>query len=476
VIATTTANDSPNNHDTSVTMSDQEGNGNVEPGTTLADPQLEPPKGSQHDANQDHDTTQDEPMADSSPCDETTMTAPGITASTTKTMNTTPTDEHPQDRELQLTTPDPATTTAEPTTTFDVETSSQEQVVQSQYVRPHFIVEESSDDDTEDAFTMLSKRKAETHPDDPTSSITGDDTSTTTRPTTMKKNKKLKIEIKLQGNAMASPGSATKKMTKMIVTDNDPVVADNTPRKSIPLGRFAVPSERMSSDSGDYYYYSTNTDLLHEAHLTEEAAAAEEALEQSLAFYADTHEDQDPQVQVMLKAKEMRTCQQQLEALAREDDAGRKEIAEIVQLQLKEKQESANRNIERLRAKSQSEEQNDMQKLLQMYNEKSTSNQTKIQHGIKLLSRRHTQEIHKQAQQHRLNAQQRGIPEQMAKNEWAQMAQQLQEKHGRQLQEFNGKGEEVKAKCEQDSRENETNVGSITISDGRIWSLECRKS
>ena len=158
----------------------------------------------------------------------------------------------------------------------------------------------------------------------------------------------------------------------------------------------------------------------------------------------------DPKVQAIVKAKEIRTCQQELEALALEDDACRKEIAEIVQLQLKEKQESANRNMERLRAKSHSEENKDMEKLLQMYNEKSASNQAKIQHGIKLLSRRHTQEIHKQAQQHRLNAQQRGIPEQMANNEWSQMAQQLQEKHRRQLQEFDAKGEEVKKKCAQD--------------------------
>lgn len=183
---------------------------------------------------------------------------------------------------------------------------------------------------------------------------------------------------------------------------------------------------------------------------------AEADFEKSLAFYADTHEDQDPKILRMKKEKEKQRCQEELEQLALEDKQLRKEIQDIIQQQLREKQESSNKHIERLRRKAAEDEQRDLKKLLILYNEKVSSNQNKIEHGIKLLSRRHNQEMYKQQQQHRQICQQRGLPEQMTNAEWAQTSQQLKEKYRRQMQEFNNKGEEVKNKCEQDfARERE---------------------
>jgi hypothetical protein len=261
-------------------------------------------------------------------------------------------------------------------------------------------VEEEEDDDVEDAFSIISKRQA-----DPANN-----------PILPARKKLKRITIKLQ-----------------VDIKSQRKVANNTDDETNFFGHSA-------------YQSAIVPDYEHEL----SGVAAEEALEKSLAFYAETHEDQDPRIAALAKEKDKKNCQKELENLALEDGAGRKEISQIVAMQLKEKQASADRNIERLRSKAIDEEQKDLQKLSYMYNEKSTLNRDKIQHGIKLLSRRHTQEMHKQAQQHRLNAQQRGVPEPMANAEWAQTSQQLQEKHRRQLQEFNSKGEEVKKKTEHD--------------------------
>ena len=182
----------------------------------------------------------------------------------------------------------------------------------------------------------------------------------------------------------------------------------------------------------------------------------EKQVEEMLQFYEQTHEEQLPEVIAFNNQKHRLQCNKELEKLAKEDEQGRKEIAVIINEQLKEKQSSADRNIERLRNKAASEEQKDMQKLLQLYNEKAASNQNKIQNGIKLLTKRHQQEMQKQANQHHQVAQSQRMPEPMANAVWSRESQRLQVKYQRQLQEFNAKGEDVKKKCESDyARERE---------------------
>jgi hypothetical protein len=75
-----------------------------------------------------------------------------------------------------------------------------------------------------------------------------------------------------------------------------------------------------------------------------------------------------------------------------------------------------------------------MEPLLQSYNEKSTSNQQKINQGIQILRKRHIQESQKYMQQHHQRVQSRRLPEQMASAEWAQVPQRLRAKHQQQLQ------------------------------------------
>ena len=306
-----------------------------------------------------------------------------------------------------------------PETEGEMETLTREPVEKQ---RPTFIVEEESDDDNDkDAFSALSERVME-----PITSMPH------------QKVKRKRIEIKLLRNNMhSSKKSKTAKNAKVKVK---PVVSS--------LGVSAFQSEILPEyiANSDYRDHDHDDDDNHDDEYAQEARL----LQQRLAFYAETHEEQDPKVQALLKAKERHACELELEALATQDEATRKEIADIVQLQLKEKLASTGRNIERLRARALGDEQKDLSKLHNMYTDKLASEQNKLQLEMKLLSQQHAQDMHKQMQQHRLNTRQRGIPDQMANAEWAQMLQQLQDRNNRQMQDVKVKAVEYKGRREQD--------------------------
>lgn len=172
-------------------------------------------------------------------------------------------------------------------------------------------------------------------------------------------------------------------------------------------------------------------------------------LEDSLLFFQDTHEEQDPAYINFIQEREEHALKQKLQQLEAEDAVGRKEIDEAITAQSKDKQILTNRNIEKYQLKAASEEKRDTQRLMQLYNEKVTSNQGRIDQGIKILTRRHQQEMQNAMNQHRqqFQNQQQSL---QAQQQWASVAQQLQGKHQRQMNEFQAKGEEMKKKSEKD--------------------------
>jgi hypothetical protein len=174
----------------------------------------------------------------------------------------------------------------------------------------------------------------------------------------------------------------------------------------------------------------------------------DEDLETAMSFFGETHEDQDPIYIEFMKAKEAKEIRDEMAKLDEEDMAGRKAIEEIVTYQLKAKQANADRNLDKYREKASEEEQRDLRRLQERYNETSASNQTKVSHGLKILRQSHTQEIQKALQQHHQNVNQRRLPEQIGNAEWGVTSQQLQAKHQRQMQEFHAKGEEMKKRCD----------------------------
>jgi hypothetical protein len=174
----------------------------------------------------------------------------------------------------------------------------------------------------------------------------------------------------------------------------------------------------------------------------------EEGLEDSLNFFKEPHEEQSPAFIQFLKAQKQKGYASNLKMLDAEDETGRRQIEELISEQLREKQEATDRSLEKYKARTDAEEKKDMQRLLQMCNDKSTSNQDKINQGVQVLRKRHQQESSKVLQQHRQQVQQRRLPEPMATAEWGAVSQRLRAKQQRQLQEFAGKGEEVKKRTE----------------------------
>ena len=173
----------------------------------------------------------------------------------------------------------------------------------------------------------------------------------------------------------------------------------------------------------------------------------EKELEDSLKFFEQPHEDQDPAYTKFQNKEKRDKATDAVKNINAEDAAGKSQIELIVKQQLQEKQESTERTIERYRMKIEEEYKKDVLRLQKAYQDKSRSNQAKIDQGIAVLQKRHNTENQKLHQQHRTHSQQRHIPEQIATVEWQQISHRLRQKHQRQMAEFSTKGNDVVNKC-----------------------------
>jgi hypothetical protein len=176
----------------------------------------------------------------------------------------------------------------------------------------------------------------------------------------------------------------------------------------------------------------------------------EQELEDSLRFFQETHEDQDASYCLLQKELDQEARKRKIKELSDLDKKGRQEIDDVINEQMKERQIATEKSVERYRQRLAQDEKRDTVRLNLLLHQKSNSNQTKINQGIKILQRRHQKEMQSALQHHRQQAQQRRLPEQMAASEWQSKLQQIQAKQQRQLQEFGGKGEELKKKTEND--------------------------
>lgn len=180
------------------------------------------------------------------------------------------------------------------------------------------------------------------------------------------------------------------------------------------------------------------------------AALVEEEIQDSLDFFQEPHEDQDEAYSKFQKDKKKVMLKEEIRKLEDGDKTGRRQIEIIINDLLKNKQASTDRSIENYKAKAVDDEKRDMRRLQQIYTAKTNQNQEKINQGMMVLRKRHQQETQKVLQQHRQQAQQRRLPEQVANAEWHNVSQRLRVKQQRQLQDFSAKGEEVKRRCESD--------------------------
>jgi hypothetical protein len=187
----------------------------------------------------------------------------------------------------------------------------------------------------------------------------------------------------------------------------------------------------------------------------------EKELEDSLEFFEQPHEDQDPTYTEFINKEQRDRIKLALNNLRIEEESGKKQIGLIVNQQLKDKQGSTEKYIEKHKVKMTTDMKNESTRLQQTYSAKARSNKGKIDHGIAVLRKKHSEETQKYRQQHRQQAQQRRLPEQMASGEWAQINQRLNVKHQRQMHDFTRKGKEVMNKCKVEFERERTRLTKI---------------
>lgn len=175
-------------------------------------------------------------------------------------------------------------------------------------------------------------------------------------------------------------------------------------------------------------------------------------LEDSLSFFQETHEDQDPAYQKYQQQLAEEERQKKLKALDEADELGRKEIEAVIAQQCKEKKAATERSLEKYKQRAIDTEKLNTNRMQQIYRQKTASVMSKISDGIKILQRRHQKELQSELQLHQQRASQRRLTEAMANSEWKTISQQIQSRQHHSLSNFNARGEELKKKTEAEYR------------------------
>ena len=181
-------------------------------------------------------------------------------------------------------------------------------------------------------------------------------------------------------------------------------------------------------------------------------------MEDTLNFLQDTHEEQDPAFVSYQKQARKVELQKKLNELDAQDRKDRKEIDEFIGAQVKQRQASTEAGLQKYKLRAVSDQKRDLDRLQQIYQQKTASNLKKINQGVEMLRSRHTNELRNIQQRHRQQAQQRRLPPDVANAEFQAASNQIKAKQQRQISEFTRKGEEVTKKTEIDYKREQEKI------------------
>lgn len=173
----------------------------------------------------------------------------------------------------------------------------------------------------------------------------------------------------------------------------------------------------------------------------------EQEIEDSLAFFEETHEEQDPSFKLIQRKIKEAEIQAQIKLLDQKDAAGRKEIDEFAAQQIKRKIASTDATLQQFKEKHEAEQKNELEKLNMLVKQKNASDDKKLAAAAQLLRERHSAEMQKISQHHQSNANANN-PQFQA--EFQRLSQEAQIKHQKQMQELQRKAEEIKSKTQQE--------------------------
>ncbi|GKY92665.1 hypothetical protein MPSEU_000236500 [Mayamaea pseudoterrestris] len=208
-----------------------------------------------------------------------------------------------------------------------------------------------------------------------------------------------------------------------------------------------------SQSSARAFANNVNKQATQSTYIDETALIPSDELDDTLAFFAETHEDQDPAFQRLEQLARRQALQEKLASLKTQDTVARQEIDKFINDQLQAKLANAELSLEKYKLRASQDEKKDSQKLYEVFTEKSSHNLQKINQSMKLLRNRHTAELQNAMQAHQQHQQQRSSSinpneqQQFAaagQQEWHNIAQQIQIKHQRQVAEFAQKSDELK--------------------------------
>lgn len=208
---------------------------------------------------------------------------------------------------------------------------------------------------------------------------------------------------------------------------------------SIPQGTKATLSPNELQPPREVRFYPEHED---------DTSQYERDFEESLEFFGETHEEQDPVYIESRRSKDESRLKLELANIKKEYEAGVMKINEVITSQIKEKQANVEKTLPQLVTNQSLEEQRDLRRLKEAYVQKLKLHSSKVSESIQRMTAHHSKEMQKAHLQHRQQAQQRGIPQEVASSEWGPLAQRLQAKQQQQMKDFNTSGENLKKTIE----------------------------
>lgn len=228
--------------------------------------------------------------------------------------------------------------------------------------------------------------------------------------------------------------------------------------KSIRIALKVTPSPNRS-EAIDPSQEAAKIQMRDESFLSErERKQRELELEDTLSFFSETHEDQDPEFEALQKKLDEDQRMKDFDDIEKADAKGRKEIDSIITGILKEKQGELEKNVAAQKARIMNEGKLRSQRLDQAISRKSAERRREIQKGIEMYKRRHQDEVNNAMREQQKRVHQQRLTEAVARSEWAATLRNLQAQQSRELADFRARGEEVMKKMEHDyKREVERN-------------------
>jgi hypothetical protein len=191
---------------------------------------------------------------------------------------------------------------------------------------------------------------------------------------------------------------------------------------------------------------------------TDDESLADQQMEDTLDFFQETHEEQDPEFAAFERKNKYDEWQKQLNQISLDDIRTRRGIDVFITEQVRSKQAGAEKGLDKYRQRAVEDEKRDSARLEQLYLQKVASNQKKINQGIKMLQDRNATEMQNAMNQHRQQAQHRRLPEAMANAEFQAASASIRAKQQRQMQDFQLKSEELQKKTEADYKREQDRI------------------